>query len=136
MRAAFELTQAGDFPDVRYVKGGLPAIVDDAGVAFESEKWGSFLRGLDDANKSDFRRLLMYSRLLPDPTNLPGVLGQGFVFLFIGLKNPGLEQNKKKGIKSLSFLRCVCIIPYRMVSYTVRYHSTFYCTAAAVPYAV
>lgn len=85
LRAAFELTQAGDFPDVRYVKGGLPAIVDDANVAFESEKWGSFLRGLDDANKSDLRRLLMYSRLLPDPTNLPGVLGQGFVFLFIGL---------------------------------------------------
>ena len=29
--------------------------------------------------------LLMYSRLLPDPTNLPGVVGQGGVFLFIGL---------------------------------------------------
>lgn len=85
LRAAFELTQAGDFPDVRYVKGGLPGVIDDAGVAYESEKWGSFLRWLDDTNRSETRRLLMYSRLLPDPTNLPGVVGQGGVFLFIGL---------------------------------------------------
>jgi hypothetical protein len=27
----------------------------------------------------------MYSRLLPDPTNLPGVVGQGGIFFFIGL---------------------------------------------------
>ena len=27
----------------------------------------------------------MYSRLLPDPTNLPGVVGQGAVFLIVGL---------------------------------------------------
>ena len=85
LRAAFELTQAGDFPDVRYVKGGLPGVIDDAGVAYESEKWGSFLKWLDDTNRSETRRLLMYSRLLPDPTNLPGVVGQGGVFLFIGL---------------------------------------------------
>ena len=85
LRAAFELTQAGDFPDVRYVKGGLPGLVDDAGVAFESEKWGAFLRRLDETNRSDARRLLMYSRLLPDKTNLPGVVGQGGVFLFLGL---------------------------------------------------
>ena len=85
LRAAFELTQAGDFPDVRYVKGGLPGLVDDAGVAFESEKWGAFLRWLDETNRSDARRLLMYSRLLPDKTNLPGVVGQGGVFLFLGL---------------------------------------------------
>ena len=85
LRAAFELTQAGDFSDVRYVKGGLPGLVDDAGLAFESETWGSLLRWLDQTGRSDARRLLMYSRLLPDKTNLPGVVGQGGVFLFLGL---------------------------------------------------
>ena len=85
LRAAFELTQTGDFPDVRYVKGGLPGVIDDANVAYESEKWGSFLNWLDETNRSETRRLLMYSRLLPDPTNLPGVVGQGGVFLFLGL---------------------------------------------------
>ena len=85
LRAAFELTQTGDFPDVRYVKGGLPGVIDDANVAYQSEKWGSFLNWLDETNRSETRRLLMYSRLLPDPTNLPGVVGQGGVFLFLGL---------------------------------------------------
>jgi rhodanese-related sulfurtransferase len=40
LRAAFELTQAGDFPDVRYVKGGLPAIVDDAERRVRERKVG------------------------------------------------------------------------------------------------
>jgi hypothetical protein len=60
-------------------------VIDDANVAYESEKWGSFLNWLDETNRSETRRLLMYSRLLPDPTNLPGVVGQGGVFLFLGL---------------------------------------------------
>ena len=83
LRAAFELCQAG-FSDVRYVRGGLPAAIEDGGFVYESEKWGAFLNWLDTFNP-DQRRLLMYSRLLPDPTNLPGVVGQGAVFTLIGL---------------------------------------------------
>ena len=84
LRAAFELKQAG-FKDVRYVRGGLPGAVDVAGMGYESEKWGGFLNWLDDTGQGERRRLLMYSRLLPDPTNLPGVLGQLAVFTLIGL---------------------------------------------------
>ena len=83
LRAAFELRQAG-FKDVRYVKGGLPGAIEDAGMPYESEKWGDFLAWLDTTGQGDRRRLLMYSRLLPDPTNLPGVLGQLAVFTLIG----------------------------------------------------
>jgi hypothetical protein len=83
LRAAFELRQAG-FKDVRYVKGGLPGAIEDAGMPYESEKWGDFLAWLDANGQGDRRRLLMYSRLLPDPTNLPGVLGQLAVFTLIG----------------------------------------------------
>lgn len=61
LRAAFELCQAG-FGDVRYVRGGLPGALEDGGFAYESEKWGDFLRWLDEWNP-DQRRLLMYSRL-------------------------------------------------------------------------
>ena len=84
LRAAFELKQAG-FKDVRYVRGGLPGAIDVAGMRYESEKWGGFLNWLDDTGQGERRRLLMYSRLLPDPTNLPGVLGQLAVFTLIGL---------------------------------------------------
>lgn len=84
LRAAFELKQAG-FKDVRYVRGGLPGAVDVAGMRYESEKWGGFLNWLDDTGQGERRRLLMYSRLLPDPTNLPGVVGQLAVFALIGL---------------------------------------------------
>lgn len=83
LRAAFELKQAG-FKDVRYVRGGLPGAIDVAGMRYESEKWGGFLNWLDDTGQGERRRLLMYSRLLPDPTNLPGVLGQLAVFTLIG----------------------------------------------------
>ena len=83
LRAAFELRQAG-FKDVRYVKGGLPGAIEDAGMPYESEKWGDFLAWLDTTGQGDRRRLLMYSRLLPDPTNLPGVVGQLAVFTLIG----------------------------------------------------
>lgn len=85
LRAVFELTQAGDFGDVRYVKGGLPGAIDVGNMEYESEKWGGFLEWLTDTNRDDTRKLLMYSRLLPDPTNLPGVVGQGGIFLFLGL---------------------------------------------------
>ena len=83
LRAAFELCQAG-FKDVRYVRGGLPGAIEDGDFEYESEKWGDLLRWLDTWNPNQ-RRLLMYSRLLPDPTNLPGVVGQGAVFTLIGL---------------------------------------------------
>ena len=83
LRAAFELKQAG-FKDVRYVRGGLPGAIDVAGMRYESEKWGGFLNWLDDTGQGERRRLLMYSRLLPDPTNLPGVIGQLAVFTLIG----------------------------------------------------
>ena len=70
---------------MRYVRGGLPGAIDVAGMRYESEKWGGFLNWLDDTGQGERRRLLMYSRLLPDPTNLPGVLGQLAVFTLIGL---------------------------------------------------
>ena len=54
-------------------------------MAYESAKWGAFLSWLDRTGEGETRRLLMYSRLLPDPTNLPGVVGQGAVFLIVGL---------------------------------------------------
>ena len=87
LRAAFELTQSGDFPAARvaYARGCLPAAIEDAGMAYESAKWGAFLSWLDRPGRGETRRLLMYSRLLPDPTNLPGVVGQGAVFLIVGL---------------------------------------------------
>lgn len=87
LRAAFELTQSGDFPAARvaYARGGLPAAIEDAGMAYESAKWGAFLSWLDRTGRGETRRLLMYSRLLPDPTNLPGVVGQGAVFFIVGL---------------------------------------------------
>lgn len=83
LRAAYELSQAG-FRDVRYARGGLPGAIDRGGMPYESEKWGAFLEWLDGVNPEQ-RKLLMYSRLLPDPTNLPGVVGQLAVFAFVGL---------------------------------------------------
>ena len=83
LRAAYELSQAG-FRDVRYARGGLPGAVDRGDMPYESEKWGTFLEWLDGVNPEQ-RKLLMYSRLLPDPTNLPGVVGQAAIFALIGL---------------------------------------------------
>mgnify|MGYP001159329751 CR=1 FL=1 len=92
LRAAFELTQAGDFKDVRYVKGGLPGAIEFGNMPYQSKKWKPFLEWLTLTNRDDTRKLLMYSRLLPDPTNLPGVLLQGGIFLFIGLGTYQISQ--------------------------------------------
>ena len=80
VRACYELVQAG-FADVKFVEGGFPGLIDDAGLPYESEKYMDLLRGQSDSN----RKLLMYAKLLPDPTILPGIAIQGGVFLILGL---------------------------------------------------
>jgi len=80
VRACYELVQAG-FADVKFVEGGFPGLIDDAGLPYESEKYMDLLRGQSESN----RKLLMYAKLLPDPTILPGIAIQGGVFLILGL---------------------------------------------------
>ena len=80
VRACYELVQAG-FQDVKFVEGGFPGLIDDAGLPYESEKFMDLLRNQSEGN----RKLLMYAKLLPDPTILPGILIQGGVFLLFGL---------------------------------------------------
>ena len=80
VRACYELVQAG-FSDVKFIEGGFPGLIDDAGLPYTSEKFSDLLRNQSEGN----RKLLMYAKLLPDPTILPGVLIQGGVFLIFGL---------------------------------------------------
>lgn len=80
VRACYELVQAG-FQDVKFVEGGFPGLIDDAGLPYESEKFMDLLQNQSEGN----RKLLMYAKLLPDPTILPGILIQGGVFLLFGL---------------------------------------------------
>ena len=71
LRAAYELVQAG-YTDVRYVPGGFPALIDEGGLEYESEKYA----GLLDAVGEGARKTLMYSNLLPDPSLAPGFVVQ------------------------------------------------------------
>ena len=80
VRACYELVQAG-FSDVKFIEGGFPGLIDDAGLPYTSEKFSDLLRNQSEGN----RNLLMYAKLLPDPTILPGVLIQGGVFLIFGV---------------------------------------------------
>ena len=80
VRACYELVQAG-FRDVKFIEGGFPGLIDDAKLPYKSEKFSDLLRNQSEGN----RKLLMYAKLLPDPTILPGVLIQGGVFLIFGL---------------------------------------------------
>jgi len=80
VRACYELVQAG-FRDVKFIEGGFPGLIDDAKLPYESEKFSDLLRNSSEGN----RKLLMYAKLLPDPTIVPGVLIQGGVFLTFGL---------------------------------------------------
>ena len=80
VRACYELVQAG-FRDVKFIEGGFPGLIDDAKLPYESEKFSDLLRNSSEGN----RKLLMYAKLLPDPTIVPGVLIQGGVFLIFGL---------------------------------------------------
>ena len=80
VRACYELVQAG-FQDVKFIEGGFPGLIDDAKLPYKSEKFSDLLRNQSEGN----RKLLMYAKLLPDPTILPGVLIQGGVFLIFGL---------------------------------------------------
>lgn len=75
LRAAYELIQSG-YTDVRYVPGGLKAVIDDGRLQYESEKYGAFLAALPEGA----RKSLLYSNLLPDPSLAPG-----FVVQFIAL---------------------------------------------------
>lgn len=80
LRAAYELVQAG-YSDVRYVVGGIPALIDDGGLPYESEKFGDILRSVGNRT----RRTLMYSNLLPDPSLAPGVLVQLVLLLALAV---------------------------------------------------
>ena len=59
----------------------FPGLIDDAKLPYESEKFMDLLQNQSEGN----RKLLMYAKLLPDPTILPGILIQGGVFLLFGL---------------------------------------------------
>ena len=83
-------------------------------MPYESEKWGTFLEWLDGVNPEQ-RKLLMYSRLLPDPTNLPGVVGQAAIF---ALESPAASRittweasergRRRTSRRRAAFSRCVC----------------------------
>jgi len=71
LRAAYELVQAG-YTDIRYVPGGFPALIDEGGLEYESEKYANLLEVVGEGA----RKTLMYSNLLPDPSLAPGFVVQ------------------------------------------------------------
>jgi hypothetical protein len=81
IRACYELVQAGFANSVQYVEGGFPALIDEVKIPYQSEKFEKLLSRQSESN----RKLLMYAKLLPDVTILPGVLIQASVFLLFAL---------------------------------------------------